>query len=156
MSAERDSESASSDQLPDHGNLAVCNEHGIMTHARDERRACPACKTDVDVEIRWEMEMPGQNIVQSEVRRRLECEDIVELLPLLEEYLVDRNDEATIWITVERFDGDLPAGYSQAQERWLNVVGYEFGIRQKFITEAPNARETIETLRGEGYGDGDE
>lgn len=143
--------------LPELGNLAVCNEHGVMTHSKNSAHGvCPLCKLDVDVEVRREDEISGGKLSGQEIRRRLESEDIQELLPLMREYLDDRtdgDDEGDLWVTVvEVKDGQLPAGYSSTQERWANVIGYTLAGRKKFITQTDSLQETISSLRENGYG----
>lgn len=145
--------------LPPLDNLAVCDEHGIMAFASSEKRECPLCVLDGDYEVRREAGIPPDSmgrtsVSQQEVRQRLESEHLKELLPLMAEYL-DDIDEGPMYLTVERFDGDMPAGYSEAQERWINVVVYEFGCSEKALTASPSARDTIEALRNEGYGGGE-
>lgn len=137
-------------ELPSTDNLAVCPDHEIMTHARDEKRLCALCVLDSDIDVRRDDNMAGKSVIQQEVRQRLEAETLVELLPLMDEYVTDAFD-GDVWMTVERFEGKLPAGYSEAQERWINVVGYTTSNMKKYITTDPNARETIETLKENGY-----
>lgn len=142
-----------SDELPSMENLAVCTDHGIMMHAKDADRRCPLCHLDVDVDVRRDAEIPGGSIKQQEIRQRIDAETMEELLPLMDEYLEDTSDDGyDLWVAVSGLDGTLPAGYSEAQERWVNVVVYRFGAMKKCITLEQNARETIETLRGNGYG----
>lgn len=149
--------------LPDTDNLAVCDEHGIMNHASDDHHGrCPLCALDGEYDVRREDEISGGEGVpqgrlsQQEIRQRIESETMQELLPIVEEYLEDRSEdgEADLWVTVAPVaDGQLPMGYSKAQERWANVVGYIYGNRVKYISSSPAAEETIETLRENGYGD---
>jgi len=152
---------SSTPRLPDYDNLAVCREHGIMNHARDSRGVCPLCKIDTDVEVRREDTissgegLPEGRLSQQEITQRLESEVMQELLPLMEEYLEDRSDdgEGDTWVTVaEVADDQLPAGYSQTQEKWANVVGYTFHGRVKYISTRGNAEDTIESLKEAGYG----
>lgn len=145
-------------QLPPLDNLAVCQDHGIMTFASNERRECALCALDGDYEVRREAGIPGDSmgrseVSQREVRQRLESEHLKELLPLMDEYLDDIG-EGPMYLTVERYDGDMPAGYSESQERWINAVVYTFGRVEKAITTAGNAAETIDALQNEGYGSG--
>lgn len=144
-------------ELPSRDNLAVCGEHGIMTFAREERRRCPLCALDGEYDVRPGADLPGnrlgsEDVTQNEVRQRLEAEDLEELLPLMDEYLEDV-DQGPMHVTVARFDGTMPAGYSEGQERWINVVVYRFSGMEKAITSSGDAQETIENLRSEGYGD---
>lgn len=138
--------------IPDTDNLAVCNDHGIMMHARKERRECVLCSLDETFEVRRDKEIPGEEIKQVEVRQRLESEDLKELLPLMDEYLHDIADDPELYLTVGKYEGDMPAGYSEAQESAINVVMFRTGAMERCITKAPNAQETIETLKEEGYG----
>lgn len=137
--------------LPEFENLAVCDEHGVTMHAKDERRACPLCRVDIGVEVRREDDIGDQGLKAQEVRQRIEAETMAELLPLMQEYVEDRFD-GELWVTVERFDGKLPAGYTEAQERWVNVIGYRSGAMANYVVTAPAAKETIESLRDNGYG----
>jgi len=148
--------------LPNLDNLAVCREHGVMTHTRDGRGVCPLCKLDVDVEVRRDDKissgenLPPGRLSQMEIAQRIESEAMQELLPLMEEYLNDKaeaDDEGDLWVTVARVaDGQLPAGYSKAQERWANVVAFTLSGRVKYVSTEPNAEETIESLKEAGYG----
>lgn len=148
--------------LPNLDNLAVCGEHGVMTHTRQGRGVCPLCKLDVEIEVRREDEissgenLPPGRLNQQEITQRIDSEVMQQLLPLMDEYLADRadaDDEGDLWVTVARVaDGQLPAGYSKAQERWANVVGYTLGGRVKYVSTEPNAEETIESLKEAGYG----
>lgn len=142
---------------PPADNLNICPDHRLPMHSRQRKRMCPACELDMDVQIRHDAPLPANKLgmgtlTQTDVRLRLDAETIVELLPLMEEYLDDTQGEANMWLSTEKFEGKLPAGYSEAQERWVTVVGYTFGSREKAITQDSNAKETIETLRENGYG----
>lgn len=146
---------------PAFDNLAVCNEHGVMLHTREEgRRRCPLCHLDMDVEVCRDAGLPedatgSTSLSGTEIAQRIPAEMMEELLPLMAAYLEDQQGEDyTMYVTVGGCPkDDLPAGYTAAQERWANAVVYHFGGREKAITSVPPARSTIETLREEGYGD---
>lgn len=142
--------------VPPADNLNICSDHLLAMHSREnDHGRCPACILEEqghDVDARFDGDVPGRRVNQQEVRQRLDAETVVELLPLVEEYLDDTGN-GPVYVVPEKFEGGLPAGYSEAQERWVNVVVYEFGARRKAISAEPSARETIKTLRSEGYGD---
>lgn len=149
--------------LPDTSNLAVCDDHGIMLHSRERDGQCPLCALDSDYEVRLDdeisagMNVPEGRLTSQEIRQRIETEAMQELLPLLAHYLADYGAKTELWVTVaEVVDGDLPAGYTEAQERWANVVGFRRGGRISYITKEPGAKETIEKIREKGYGDEDD
>lgn len=146
--------------LPETSNLAVCDDHGIMLHSRERDAQCPLCALDGDYEVRRDdaisaaVGAPEGRLTAQEIRQRIETEAMQELLPLLEEYLEDYGAKTELWVTVaEVADGDLPAGYTEAQERWANVVGFRRGGVVSYITKEPAAKETIEKIREEGYGE---
>lgn len=123
-----------------------------MTAEDDSERRCPACELD-SVSVRF-IDVPGEN-TQQDVRWRLPAETIEELYPLMEAFIDDHDNTGGPWLVPTRFGGDLPAGYSEAQERWLTAVVYDWGPQRKAITQKPDADETIKNLRSEGYGAAD-
>lgn len=140
---------------PSFDNLAVCDEHGIMMHADNHKHRCPLCHIDTEVEVRRDDDVPG-HLDDHQFRNRLEAETLEELLPLMRAYLEDKQDpdEVELWITLDPYPGDsLPAGYTEAQERWVNVVGFRSGIREKYLCSTMEADATISNLREQGYGD---
>jgi isoleucyl-tRNA synthetase len=71
----------------------------------------------------------------------------------MKRYVEDRwPEEGELWVSVERCEGTLPAGYSEGQERWVNVIGYETDWQEKYITMEQAAKETIQSLVENGYG----
>lgn len=132
--------------------LACCDEHGVtFTENADGRlNYCAACHHDLDVDV--DREVAGPPLKDAEFRNRLTQEELEELVPVMEEYLDDSQDEVNMWLTHSKWDRDLPAGYSE-QERFIPVIGYQFGAREKYILDAKNAKDTIETLKENGYGD---
>lgn len=141
---------------PPADNLNICNDHRLAMHSDEEAHGrCPACILEErghEIEVDHDIDVPGKGPIQQEVRQRLEAEDVAELVPLMTEYLADNSEDPPV-LTVEKFTGQLPAGYSDSQERWLNAVVYKYGARTKALTRSPNAHDTIEKLRSEGYGD---
>lgn len=141
--------------VPPADNLNICRDHRLAMHSAEEDHGrCPACllaEQEIDVEVRPEAETPGRDVNQQEVRQRLDAETVADVVPVMLEYLDDVG-EGPLYLTVERFEGDLPAGYSEAQERWVNAIVYEFGSRKKALTTDGEAAATRETLRDEGYG----
>lgn len=132
-------------ETPDPSNLNICAEHLLPMTARDDsRRRCPACHLD-DPDVRPEKEVPGEPS-QNAVRLRIPAETVEELYPLMDEYLDGLPDTDGPWIVPYKFEGDLPAGYSEAQERWLTALVYESGALRRAVTLETDARETIENL----------
>lgn len=127
--------------------LRACPDHRLVD---DRDHACPACTTGVEARPDEFMEesRPPEPL---DLQWHIEGETMQELLPLMETYLDDR-DQGPLWVSVAELPEDLlPAGYTR-QERWFNVVRYRWGARVKTMMHDESARETIETLRDEGYG----
>ena len=123
--------------------LRACHEHGVVA----ERNApCPCCQTNIEAR-------PGgfNGYTSSEdLRWHIEPDTMLELLPLVEEFVDDEGLEA--WVAVAELDKkQLPAGYTQ-QERWYNVVCISGTVSVKYLMHDSQARETIENLRDAGYG----
>lgn len=129
-----------------------CPEHGLRTDANAEtnnRDRCPACMTDMEVRLRGEVPgHPNDYSVRSPIPEAL----FAELYQIVREYLESNQDEVEIYASLDRYPGDLPAGYTET-ERVFNVLVYRFGARIKAVDSEPNARETIETLREHGFGE---
>lgn len=137
---------------PPADNLNICRDHLIPLTADSGNRRCPACHLD-EVTVEPEREVPG-SATSREVRNRLSAEDVEDLYPLMREYVYDDDTPGKELALVPfKFGGTMPAGYSEAQERWLVAIVYKWGIREKAITKSSNANETAQTLREEGYGD---
>lgn len=125
----------------DHGLVLVEGDSGHMTH-------CAACQ--LGLEVRLGDDLPGGRLDEHDFRNRVEWDTLVELVPLMREYLADQTDEFDLWVSHFPREGSLPAGYSD-QERFVLGIGYSFGIQRKYLLREPNAAETVETLREEGY-----
>lgn len=135
---------------PRRDHLRACEVHGTIGGGAGGSGLCPACATDVDIEVRRDDVLRAKPL---DLQWAVESETLVELIPLVLEYLEDRG-EGPAWLAMaEVRKRMLPAGYTE-QERWFNVLRYRFGSMDKTIMREENARETIETLRGEGYGGG--
>lgn len=125
-------------------NIQACKTHGVVTSDRGE---CPCCETGV--ESRAE-EFIGEKTTPEDLRWQIEHETLVELLPVMVNYLEERG-QGPLWVAVAELDRDvLPAGYNPP-ERWFNVIRYRFGSWEKTIMANANAEETLQTLRDEGY-----
>lgn len=124
--------------------LRACPEHGVVAERGDD---CPCCATGVEARPN----AYDEGINQLDLRWQIEPDTMKELLRLMEPYL-DDNDQGPIWVTVAELPkSELAAGYTE-QERWFNVVQYRWGSRLKTQSRQSNAKETIETLRENGYG----
>lgn len=137
------------DDLPPE--LARCSDHDLVLMPKESAHHdwCPACELDLPVKL--DTPHDHQPVSEVEFRQRLEADTVEELVPLLREYLSDRRGEADVWVTHMRWDGSLPAGYTE-QERFVPVVAYAWGARGKYISTNPAAEDTIRSLRNEGYG----
>ena len=125
--------------------LRSCPDHNVVSD-RDEE--CPCCVTGVEARP----EDVITDVKPIDLRWKIEPETMVEAIELIQEYLDDVG-EGPLWIAVARLKrGYLPAGYTE-QERWFNVLKYEFGSMEKTLVRQDNAEETIETLRENGYGE---
>lgn len=137
------------EQPPD---LSRCHDHDVQL-VQDEHGSpnyCPCCELGLDA--RPNDDVPGSTD-QAAVRSPIRKSTIRELIPLMREYLEDRQGEDyELWYTHDRYSGTLPAGYSE-QERFVPVLRYNYGIRTKGMDNDHDARTTIETLSEEGYGD---
>lgn len=126
-----------------------CAEHGLRGDITDEgyRDRCVAC--DHDVEVRLDVDVPGE-LKPMAIRNPIKDDTLVELYGLMGSYLDDIEEGGEHFVTLEGYEGQLPAGYAET-ERVVNVIVYYFGSCIKAIDTEQSAQETIETLRGNGY-----
>lgn len=124
--------------------LRACPEHGVVAERVDD---CPCCATGVEARP----DAYDKGVDQLDLRWQIEPETMKELLRLMEPYLDDEG-KGPMWVTVAELPkSELAAGYTE-QERWINVVQYEWDPYLKTLSRQSNAEETIETLREHGYG----
>lgn len=131
--------------------LARCTDHYLVRLPSNETKTldhCVACEFDIDA--RPDEDVPGSELTQPEFTRRLEWETVCELIPLMQKYLNDQDFPTDLWVSHIRWDGTLPAGYTE-QERFVLAVCYRFDNKQKALIQNGNAEDTIETLRKSGY-----
>lgn len=131
--------------------LARCEEHGLVlmeTADSAYHTECVAC--EFGIPFLPERSPENDTLTNSDFRGRLEWGAVTELIPLVREYLEDRQDSVELWVTHVPWSGDLPAGYAE-QERFIPVIGYEWGAMEKFILRNGAAEGTVETLRENGY-----
>lgn len=131
--------------------LARCDEHGLVMLEGDPGRLswCAACA--LDIEARPD-DYPGDKpLSDEEFRNRITAQTLADLVPLVEEYVEDRQDEPEVWLAHKPWEGELPAGYSE-QERYVLMVGYKWNNRAKYVSSESSAVQTIEALRANGYG----
>lgn len=133
--------------------LARCDEHDLVQLPEPDGShliMCPACEFP-DVEVRLDTEI-GDHLSHHEFTDRLEWETVTELVPLMQEYLEDR-EQGPLWFTHFPWEDDaMPAGYTE-QERFVFAMGYKWEGMAKHLIRQSNAVETAQTLREEGYGD---
>lgn len=123
--------------------LRACPKHRVVAERGDD---CPCCITGIESRP----DAYDNPISQLDLRWQVEPETMVELIPLMEEYLEDKN-QGPMWVTVAELPkSELAAGYTK-QERWFNILQYRWGSFVKTICRESEASETIETLRKNGY-----
>lgn len=123
--------------------IRACPEHRVVVESSDD---CPCCATGVEARP----EAYDGEVKQTDIRWHIEPDTMKEVLRLMEPYL-DDNDQGPMWVTVAELPKrQLPAGYT-VQERWFNVIQYEWGSKVKTMVHESDAKETIETLRENGY-----
>lgn len=139
-------------ELPNRDNPNVCREHGVMMHSSDDsRRICPVCEADEDIEVRLDTEH-SIDVNGTDISMRIDGELMSDLIDTVVPYISEEFDDDGVWITVYGIEDDkLPAGYTKAQEKWINVIEFESGAIIKRIARRNNATETIENLNEEGY-----
>jgi hypothetical protein len=131
--------------------LVVCAEHLLQRVPDGSSDRCPACHLDTDIAVRATHDVSGR-MSETTLRNRIGWGTFVELVSLLGAYLDDR-ENGPLFLTSDAWPGDdLPAGYNEP-ERWVTLVGYEWGATYKYIESEQSAQETIESLRDAGYGD---
>lgn len=123
--------------------LRACPEHGVVAETSDE---CPCCETSVEARP----DAYDSTVSQLDLRWQIEPDVLIELIRVMRPYLAEK-DQGPMWVTVAELpETDLAAGYT-VQEKWFNVLQYEWGSMQKTICQNEDAKETIATLRENGY-----
>lgn len=126
------------------GHLRSCHEHGVVSERGDD---CPCCIHGIEARP----DGFEDSVKPSKLRWQVEPETMLEVIPLMEEYLDDM-DQGPMWVSVATVPKThLPAGYT-VQERWFNVLRYRWESWVKTLMIESNAQETIESLRDAGYG----
>jgi len=95
--------------------LRACPDHGVVAEQGND---CPCCLTGIEAR-------PNEydsGVDQLDLRWQIEPETMAELLPLLEEYLEDR-DEGPLWVSVAELPKRLLASGYTEQERWKVTGG---------------------------------
>lgn len=134
--------------------LARCNDHGLvlLEGDRGHHTHCIACEFDVEVRLD---DTPTSDTppLTNEFTNRLEWETVQSLIPLMREYVADEWG-TDLFVTHVAWEGELPAGYTE-QERFFAVIGYEKTVTVGYVMTDPAGKATVETLRDEGYGEGE-
>lgn len=127
--------------------LRACPEHRVVA----ERDApCPCCVTDAEARPDAFMDGAEHPVEQEDLRWHIEPDTMIELIPLVREYLDDRG-AGPFYVSVAELGLDLlPVGYTE-QERWFNVLMIDGSMTRKTLMQESEARETIENLRSNGY-----
>lgn len=129
--------------------LIVCKEHGVMLMGELRMMECPSCVLKVDAHP---TKIPAGHVTDGEFRNRIEWRTMQELVPLMQAYLTDRKKgPAFVACWSWPRGGPLPAGYAET-ERFFNILGYGWGLLNKFIVSESEARSTIQNLRKAGFG----